>query len=188
MGIVYWTPICTSLGIINFLVFIGQVYLAHIVPWENFHFPSENPLWYQYLTSLFLHGSWVHLTNNAFCLFVFGCSLEKKIGTFAFIIVYFISGIGGNILFQIFESNAYGIGASGAIFGIICSMAFTDPKAFVVTPGAPLPLPIILFAPLYIGNEFIALGGDTSNISHIAHIGGGIAGAFVGRWLSKYQS
>jgi len=186
MGIVYFTPVCTFLGIANLLIFVLQYYTQW--NWHYLAFPSEGAQVHQYLTSLFLHGNWGHLTNNAFCLFAFGAALEKKSGSLGFIIIYLLSGIGGNLLFSLLEVHSSAIGASGAIFGIICSMVFADPKAFVMTPGTPLPLPIFLFAPYYIMNEFYAMGDQTTNVAHAAHIGGGIFGALVGRIWSKTQT
>jgi membrane associated rhomboid family serine protease len=183
MGVVYFTPVCTCLGVANFIFFLLQYQTSW--NWQTFAFPTEGALWYQYVTSMVLHLNWQHLTNNAFCLFAFGAVLEKKIGAFGFIMIYLISGIGGNFLFSMVQDGALAIGASGAIFGIICSMVFTDPKAFVISPGTPLPLPILLFAPLYIGNEVIAMADQGSNIAHAAHVGGGIFGALVGRIWSK---
>lgn len=187
MGVVYWSPLCTTIGILNLICFVIQTQFSAVFPWQPYAFPSENPEWYQYITSVFLHGSWTHLTSNAFYLFAFGCVLEKKVGASVFLIIYFLSGIGGNIFFQLFQSGSSAIGASGAIFGIICSMVFADPKAFVVTPGAPLPLPIFLFSIIYVGNEFMMLGGE-SNISHISHIGGGFVGALVAKLIISFFS
>ena len=188
MGVVYWSPLCTAIGILNLLVFIvQQPQFATYFNWQPYAFNPVQPQWYQYITSIFLHGSWEHLTANAFYLFAFGCVLENKVGSKIFFIIYFIAGIGGNVIYQIFGDGALAIGASGAIFGIICSMVFADPKAFVVTPGAPIPVPILLFALLYIGKEFIPLiNGQESNISHISHIGGGAVGAIVASLISGF--
>jgi membrane associated rhomboid family serine protease len=58
----------------------------------------------------------------------------------------------------------------------------------VLTPGTPLPIPIFLFAPLYIINEVMQLGDTTSMVAHTAHIGGGLAGAAMGRLLITSSS
>ena len=185
MGIVYWTPFCTAVGIINLLVFGLQYF--NLLPWRNLAFPADNANGIQYFSSLFLHGSWSHLTNNAFCLFAFGCALEKKVGTFKTAIIYFASGVGGNVLFSLLQTGQMAIGASGCIFGLICSLVFTDPKALVLSPGTPLPIPIVLFAPLYVVNEIFQLGDNSSAIAHTAHIGGGIAGALIGKLIGLQQ-
>jgi membrane associated rhomboid family serine protease len=86
------------------------------------------------------------------------------------------------------QNHSSAIGASGCIFGLICSLVFTDPKSLVLTPGTPLPIPIFLFAPLYIINEVMQLGDTTSMVAHTAHIGGGLAGAAMGRLLITSSS
>jgi len=183
MGVIYFTPVCTLIGLLNFGFFLLQKFSKW--NWQSYAFNPEYTLPYQYLSSLFLHSDWRHLTNNAFCLFAFGAVLEKKIGALGFLTIYFISGMGGNLLFSLMETQTLAIGASGAIFGIICSMIFTDPKAFVMTPGTPLPLPILLFAPIYIGNEVLAMADHATNVAHAAHVGGGLFGAFIGHFWSK---
>ena len=188
MGVVYWSPLCTTIGILNLIVFVAQHHLGSFFYWEPYAFRPDAIEWYQYITSLFLHGHWQHLTGNAFYLFAFGCVLENKVGSKTFLIIYLLSGIGGNLVYQIFGPMNPAIGASGAIFGIICSMVFADPKAFVVTPGAPLPVPVFLFALFYIGNEFIMMSGENaSNISHMSHIGGGFAGAIVAKMITGFS-
>lgn len=181
MGIVYWTPFCTTMGVINLLVFALQY--SNLWPWRDWAFPSENANITQYFSSLVLHGSWQHLTNNAFCLFAFGCVLEKKVGLLKTALIYFASGVGGNFLFALLQSGESAIGASGCIFGLICSLVFTDPKALVLSPSSPLPIPIFLFAPLYVANEIFQLADSSTAIAHAAHIGGGIAGAFAGKLI-----
>jgi membrane associated rhomboid family serine protease len=181
LGIVHWTPFCTTVGLLNLVVF-GLQY-SNIWNWHPWAFPSDNPQWHQAFTSLILHGSWQHLTNNAFCLFAFGTALEQKIGSSKTALIYLISGLGGNLLYMFMESNSGAIGASGCLFGILCSLIFMDPKALVLCPGAPIPVPIILYAPLYVANEIFAYG-DNDSIAHAAHIGGGIAGALAGRILA----
>ena len=187
MGVVSWTPVCTVIGVLNLLCFAVQCLLARD-GLAAYAFPADHPLWYQYVTSMFLHASWWHLTANAFILFAFGSALEKKAGSLVFLVIYLSAGISGNLLFQlVYSGNGVGLGASGAIFGIITSMVIADPMAMVVMPGAPLPLPIFIFAPLHLLNEVLLFmnstqapaGGD--KIAHMAHIGGGIAGALVGR-------
>lgn len=187
MGVVYWTPVCTVIGLANLAVFLAQVFLPGAFPWDGLAFTVGDVRGHQFLSSMFLHTSWTHLTANAFFLFAFGAVLEKRAGALAVAIVYVVSGVGSCALFWFIHGNGEVLmGASGAIFGIICAMVFLDPKAFVVTPGAPLPVPILVFAVLYVGQEMFQLGkGDlaTDRIAHAAHLGGGLAGGLLGLLL-----
>lgn len=191
MGVVYWTPVCTFIGVANLLVFLLMLVFPESIPWQKLAFSPGRPEWHQLLTSIFMHANWQHLTMNAFCLFAFGAFLEKKAGSFYFTVVYLLAGLGGCLLFYLLgPADKSLIGASGAIFGIICGMVFLEPKAFVITPGAPLPIPIFVFAALYIGNEIMMASSGTNDrlpsggvIAHLAHVGGGIAGALAGRLI-----
>lgn len=170
------------MGLLHLIVFILQY--SGWWNWNAWAFPADHAHISQYFTSLILHGSWQHLTNNAFCLFAFGTALEQKIGSSKTAIIYFASGIGGNFLFSMMESGQGAIGASGCLFGILCSLIFMDPKALVLVPGAPFPIPILLYAPVYVGNEILTYGANDS-IARAAHIGGGIAGALIAKALAS---
>lgn len=185
MGVVYWAPICTVIGIINLIVFGLQQVDGLGIHWGDYMLHPGNADPHQYFTSMFMHANWAHLTGNAFFLFAFGCGLEKRAGWLVFLLVYFISGLGGCLLYEQFGQGMPLVGASGAIFGIICSMAILDAKAFVVMPGAPLPVPVLLAAVFYIANEYSMLD-KADSVAHYAHIGGGLAGAGVGLLVYKF--
>ncbi len=194
MGVIYWTPLCTAIGVINLAVFLLERIFPKWEMWGRLVFHTTNPEWFQYVTSLFMHQGWLHLTTNAFFLFAFGAGLEKRIGQLRLLAVYLIAGACGCLVFSLLQKQDVAlVGASGAIFGIICSMVFLDPKAFVMIPGAPLPLPILLFALLYVLTEIVEglkfLGpGIEDKIAHTAHVGGGLAGGLVGRVLTGIKA
>lgn len=192
MGVVYWSPLCTTIGVLNLLVFLAEFLSPGAAFWPRLDFPASGAEPHQFITSLFKHANWVHLTSNAFFLFAFGCGLEKKIGILRFLAVYLVSGVGGCFLFSLFSQGGTMVGASGAIFGIICSMAFLDPKAFVVVPGMPLPVPIVIFSIAYLLQEYVMMGsmmiGSGDKIAHLAHIGGGLAGGALGRALHRERA
>lgn len=184
MGLVNWTPFCTLIGILHLILYGLQHHTGWV--WEKWAFPSEGATGVQLFSSLVLHLNWQHLTNNAFCLFAFGTALEKRIGTSRTVIIYLLSGVAGNLLFSLTETGSAAIGASGCLFGVICSLIFVDPKSLVITPGSPLPIPIFIYAFFFIGNEVMALPTQDA-IAHTAHIGGGLAGAIVGKILISFK-
>jgi membrane associated rhomboid family serine protease len=123
------------------------------------------------LTSLFLHGSVLHLLLNMYTLWIFGQLLEGLLGRWRFLALYLISGLAGSVGVVVFGApTSWVLGASGAIFGLM--------GAFVVIQrrfGADLTqLYILLAINLAIG----FLPG--ANISWQAHLGGLIGGALVG--------
>jgi membrane associated rhomboid family serine protease len=152
----------------------------------------EDQALYQFITSTYLHADFLHLIFNFIGLFLLGIQLERKIGWYRFLILYFGSGIiAGAIVLMISPFDAVGhsmdvpsIGASGCIFGIIGGYWFLYPKDKVFFP---LPLffirmtnrwPISLIFLIYGGiTAFFLLIGTDDNTSHIAHFGG-LVGAF----------
>ena len=85
--------------------------------------------------AMFLHGGWLHLLGNMLFLFVFGRSIEDRFGPLKFLAIYFLAGLGGNLLHILlnFTSRVPTIGASGAIAGILGAYFVTFPAARVTT-------------------------------------------------------
>ncbi len=108
-------------------------------------------LW-TFLTSMFTHTLFFHIFANMFSLFFIGNFLEKIIGKKRFISIYLISGILGGIFFvlsgTIFSNNMPGIGASGAIFGILGVLAILVPYSKIYLIVGPL---ILILAQFIIG-------------------------------------
>ena len=132
------------------------------------------------LTSLFLHGGWMHLTFNMLFLWVFGDNIEDSMGHLRFISFYLICGILATLTHSIIESNSSSplIGASGAISGVLGAYLVIHPKARILVLFMniiPLRLPAIIVLGSWIGIQFFSLGNET-NTAWWAHIGGFAAG------------
>lgn len=150
---------------------------------------------YRLVTSMFLHGGFFHLFFNMYGLFLFGTLLEQRIGKKHFLIMYFISGTLGSILWVAtnMHSPTPCIGASGALFGVIISTAmfFPDLKIMLLIPPIPMKLKTfaIVFVLLDIFLEFskVAEGTFWGNIAHLVHIGGAVGGFLYIRTLFRQQ-
>ena len=137
------------------------------------------------LWAMFLHGSVSHIFNNMLILFFLGAMIEKEIGHLWFFLIYFLSGIGGNLLSLYVKvltgDNVGSIGASGAIFGLdgvlLSLVLFSGRQMENVTPVRVMLM--ILFS-LYSGYT----GG---NIDNAAHIGGLIIGFASGSVMCIVQ-
>jgi len=70
-------------------------------------------------TAMFLHADIVHLGGNLIFLLIFGTSLEEQTSRRCWLTVYFMSGLVGNIFFLLLGGDAVGLGASGAIWGLL---------------------------------------------------------------------
>ncbi len=130
---------------------------------------------WRFITSMFLHGSLKHLVSNLFALLFFGLILEKIIGSEKFLGIFLISGICANLIAVNFYSSS--LGASGAIMGIIGSLAIIRPLMGVWAFGMILPMSVaaIFWIALDALGIFIP-----SNVGHIAHLSGIGFGAIFG--------
>lgn len=126
--------------------------------------------------SMFLHSGVNHIFNNMVILFFLGSMIEKEIGHLQYLILYFLSGIGGGLVSLAYKTITCdlsgSIGASGAVFGLdgalLAIILFSNRR--LASPGRVI---LMIAYSLY--------GGFTSgNIDNAAHIGGLITGFMVG--------
>ncbi len=151
------------------------------------------PLRFTILTSMFLHGGWMHIIGNMLYLWIFGNNIEDKLGHFRFICFYFLVGVVATAA-QIFinpSSTIPQIGASGAISGILGAYIVLFPKTKVLTlipifyiiRIVTLPAFVVLgfWIVLQIVNGFVSLSYTAhGGVAFFAHIGGFISGtAFI---------
>lgn len=126
---------------------------------------------YRLLTSMFLHADIMHIAFNMYALYLLGPIVERYYGKIRFILIYFISGILGSLFSCVFmSSSTFAIGASGAIFGLLGSIAYFTYYYRATLQGLLRSqiLPVIL---INLGLGLIIPGIDVS-----AHIGGLIGG------------
>jgi membrane associated rhomboid family serine protease len=135
------------------------------------------------LTSLFLHGGWIHLIFNMLFLWVFGDNVEDAMGHFRYLLFYLVCGVLATLSHGFMEpnSNAPLIGASGAISGVLGAYIMLHPKARVLVLFMniiPLRLPAILVIGSWVGIQFMSI--NTANgTAWWAHIGGFLAGIIL---------
>jgi membrane associated rhomboid family serine protease len=136
---------------------------------------AVNDEWYRLLTSVFLHGGWLHLLFNMYVLFVLGPPLERLLGHVRFLALYLIAGIGGAVASFTFSTiNTVSVGASGAIFGLMGAL---------VVAGRHLKADITQVLVL-IGIN-VVIGFVAPGIDWRAHLGGLLVGAAVAFVFSK---
>ena len=138
------------------------------------------------LTSMFLHGSWLHVAGNMWFLWIFGDNVEDYLGHFKYLAFYLLSGIAAacaQIIANPF-SRVPNVGASGAIAGILGAYFILYPKARVLT-WFPLIFFFHLPAWVMLGYWFVYqfLSGAATSITQTsggiafwAHVGGFVAG------------
>ena len=183
-------PAIKTIILINVAVFFLQFFTPFGAMIQNlgalWPVGSENFRLWQPVTYMFLHGGGTHLFFNMFALYMFGPYLEYKIGGKRFLLLYFTAGIIGNIGYALLSPSAFipGLGASGAIYGIMAALAMLEPNLevylFFITP---LPLWIVMFfwALVNLWGTLSLAGG----IGYSAHLAGGLAGVVYAYWLKK---
>jgi membrane associated rhomboid family serine protease len=149
------------------------------------NYPTDilNFRFYTLITAGFLHANLIHLFGNIIAIFIFGRIVERKLGFFKTMLIFF----GALILSSLFDSlihlfiigeNLGGIGASGALMGLISTAILLDP--FYITYELILPLPIMFVGWLAIYADIVGVLNPTqSGIGHFAHIGGFISIALL---------
>lgn len=175
------TKVVKNLLIINILIFITSILLTNLNIVDNFAlYPLNSELFrpYQFITYMFLHGSFLHIFFNMFTLWMFGPSVEEKIGTNRFISLYFIGGVFAAYFQQLINSSIL-IGASGAICAVMAAYAFIYPNVklylyFLFPVRAKYILGIFFLIEL-----FSAIYGTSDGVGHYAHVGGAISGALI---------
>ena len=128
--------------------------------------------YYRFITAMFLHSGLMHLASNSLFLYYFGTKAERLFGAGRFFILYLLSGLCGGV-FSIFAHNVLGIGASGAIYGIMGAMLLLTKKFGPQYTGMSYAT-MLLLAVTSIGFGFLDMGVD-----NFAHIGGFLGGCVV---------
>ncbi len=147
-----------------------------------------NFLPWQLITYQFMHAGFGHIFFNMFALWMFGMEIENLWGPKKFIYYYLLCGVSAG-LFQLFLPPLFGaavaptIGASGAVFGVLIAFAMIYPERYIY-----LWLLFPIKAKYLIGGliilEFLLIDSAGSNVAHLAHLGGVIAG-FIFIMLDK---
>jgi membrane associated rhomboid family serine protease len=142
------------------------------------------------LTSMFLHGGWMHLAGNMLFLWIYGDNVEDSLGHLRFLTFYLLCGIAA-VLAQALPNpdSAYPmIGASGAISGVLGAYLLLFPRANVLTLVllpfffTTVRLPAMLLLPLWFAVQLVSdLAGpaDGGGVAFRAHIGGFLTGMLL---------
>jgi membrane associated rhomboid family serine protease len=151
--------------------------------YETYGFSGENMLERPYVlvTSIFMHGSLVHLLSNIFVLFFFGVAVEKEVGSARMLAIFLLGSFLGDLMsLLVYPFNELAIGASAGIFALIGAGILLKPVDFSMVPFiVPIPLALVgLFYAVYNFYGFIA--EPAGNISYIAHFGGLFVGLAYG--------
>jgi membrane associated rhomboid family serine protease len=151
--------------------------------------PGRQPL--NLLTSMFLHGSWMHLIGNMWFFWIFGNNVEDSMGHIRFIIFYLIGGLAAALL-QVLTNPASlvpMVGASGAISGIMGAYIVLYPRVrvytllplgfFITTVALPAWMMLGYWMLLQFLGGLQSIGAEGGGVAFWAHAGGFIAGVIL---------
>ncbi len=191
----YTRPTVTLVIIaVNILVFLYEksmpdyaldsFILAHGIVPDRLHYSAI-------LTSMFIHGGWLHIAGNMWFLWIFGRGVEDLLGHAKYLFLYLACGVAAALLYIVLNSNSTvpTIGASGAIAGVMGAYLIKFPRAHIVT----LVFIVIFITTLDIPAAFLLLywfaiqffsgvgtvgnaGGSNGGVAWFAHVGGFLAG------------
>jgi len=158
-----------------------------------FGLPVDN--YWPFLTSMFLHGGWMHIISNMWTLWIFGDNVEDRMGPWRFLCFYLLCGILAGVVHwgTNMHSTIPTVGASGAISGVLGAYLLLYPRAHIITlvPLFFYPLfvavPALVFFFVWFGTQLLsgvaslAAAGVVGGVAWWAHIGGFLAGLVLCR-------
>ena len=193
-----------NLLIINVLMFVATLVNQRfmISTFGLFYPTSEYFRWWQPVTHMFMHGGFWHILFNMYTLFIFGCVVERMIGSRKFLIFYFVCGLGAaavHLGVQALQAHAFmnqlaqgvqnaavsyaqlkmtpTVGASGAIYGVLIAYALLFPDSRLTLLFPPVSLSAKWMVIIFAGIELITgITGTADGMAHFAHLGGMLFG------------
>ena len=189
------TPVVTiALITINVLVFLYELSLGRAVDAFTLYWglvPAAFS-WVTVLTSMFLHGGFLHVAGNMLYLWIFGDNVEDRMGHGRFLVFYLLCGVAAALAQTITAPDSVipMVGASGAIAGVMGAYFVLYPKSRIVTLipifffFQVIEVPAILFLGIWFLMQFLSgLGsivsvasGSTGGVAFWAHVAGFVAG------------
>ncbi len=178
----------------------AAVYLLGFMPALVFGHASINEQWVPVgatvFTSMFLHGSFLHVAGNMLYLWIFGDNVEDRVGRGRFVAFYLICGVIAALAQALPDtrSTVPMIGASGAVSGVLGAYLVLYPRANVLVA---LPLLIVFYTVRvpaiyvlgfwFVGQLLSSLASDSGagGVAFGAHVGGFVAGAILIRWFLR---
>lgn len=172
--------IVINVGIFFILMLLGKsedtmFLLEHGAMYEPY--VIEGHEYYRLLTSMFLHFGIEHLMNNMVMLGALGWNLEMETGKIRFLLIYFLSGIGGNVFSLLMNQSAgrdvISAGASGAVFGLMGALVMVVIRnKGHVGRLSKRGIMVMVVLSLYFGLT-------STGVDNMAHIGGLVCGFII---------
>jgi membrane associated rhomboid family serine protease len=154
------------------------------------------------LTSMFLHGGWMHLLGNMWFLWIFGDNVEDALGHFKYLIFYLLCGVAAAVAHIVLNpfSDVPTVGASGAIAGVMGAYLVKFPRSriltlvfiffFITTIEVPA---VVMLAYWFVIQIFSGVGSiarthiTEGGVAWFAHVGGFLAGVILVKVMGTHE-
>ena len=179
------------MGIISFILIVANVIVSYqgfknSMFYNKYKFRVDAVLLYKdykrMVTSGFLHVNWMHLIFNMLALYFFSGSLELYLGAIKFLLIYFLSLIGGDLLSLFIHRNDgdyESVGASAGVNGVMFASIALFPGMHIGLLFLPISIPGWLFGLIYVLYSIYGIRSRKNNIGHDAHLGGALVGLII---------
>jgi len=163
--------------------------------WSSVELTPQIPVspWLTPVTSMFMHGGWLHLIGNMLFLWIYGNNIEDYFGPVKFLLFYILSGLAAVALYTLFSpsSEVPLVGASGAIAGVMGAYMVLHARAritvlviFFFIQFITLPAKVVLGI-WFAYQLLMSLMGGGGGVAWMAHVGGFIFGFVIMKLLVK---
>jgi membrane associated rhomboid family serine protease len=152
--------------------------------------PGPDPIYFTLISSMFMHGGWLHIGGNMLFLWIFGDNVEHRIGHLTYLVFYLVAGVIAAFAQILVSPNSAipSLGASGAISGVLGAYIVMFPGnrvtvfVFRFLTQVPAVAAIGIWALLQFVNGLgsVAVSQETGGVAYMAHIGGFVAGVIAG--------
>ena len=152
--------------------------------------PGPSPIYLTLLSSMFMHGGWLHIGGNMLFLWIFGDNVEHRVGPVVYLAFYLVAGVIASLAQILVGPNSTipSLGASGAISGVLGAYLILFPRNRVTVfllrflVAVPAIVAIGLWALLQFVNGLgsVAITAQTDGVAYMAHVGGFLTGIVAG--------
>jgi len=172
------------------------IYSFGMIPANYYNYQTFLTGYYPFLTSIFLHGSWMHVIGNMWILWLFGDNVEDRMGKGRFLFFFLLCGIAAGISHFLVNpaSTIPVVGASGAVAGVMGAyfLMFHNAKVltyippfFLINLPAWIYLGLWIISQLWSGTVGLFTSVQYEQIAFWAHVGGFAAGMFLYRFFLR---
>eukprot|EP00197_Chlamydomonas_leiostraca_P014666 CAMPEP_0202868426 /NCGR_PEP_ID=MMETSP1391-20130828/10874_1 /ASSEMBLY_ACC=CAM_ASM_000867 /TAXON_ID=1034604 /ORGANISM="Chlamydomonas leiostraca, Strain SAG 11-49" /LENGTH=234 /DNA_ID=CAMNT_0049548599 /DNA_START=244 /DNA_END=948 /DNA_ORIENTATION=+ len=168
----------------NAAIFLAD-HVLHLPFMQSLYLYHAHPAWWQWVTHMFSHANWGHLSNNLFFLLTFGRLVEETEGFWGVMAVYIICGLGAAAASVLLSpANTVSVGASGAVFGMFAFSVLSRLTSLnlrrlleSIVLGQFVVRQVLEEVAAQVGGGKVMAGGLA--VSHLAHLGGALAGVLL---------